>query len=196
MMLICFFRMTPWIRMDSNGFESVEQAIDRIDAVVYGMIDRDSEEMRAIRKSIAELSRGLGGERSPSISLRLTINDRIQARVLPIDILTFTSDRGEEPYDATEDSSPQRYRLQEVECVVPRDRCPRCWQAWPHKFQHPQCPHCHLRLGTACTVIVEDEQYPQCEDGTISSDAPVCEDCGFAPDKEGVECPQLPSCID
>ena len=83
------------------------------------MIDRDSEEMRAIRKSIAELSRGLGGERSPSISLRLTINDRIQARVLPIDILTFTSDRGEEPYDATEDSSPQRYRLQEVECVVP-----------------------------------------------------------------------------
>ena len=42
-------------------------------------------------------------------------------------------------------------------------------------------------------MIVEDEQYPQCEDGTISSDAPVCEDCGFAPDTEGVECRPLPA---
>ena len=99
--------------MDSNGFESVEMAIDRIDAVVYGMIERDAPEMRAIRDSIAELSRTLGGERSVSISLRLTINDRVRARLLPADALTFTSDRGESPYDATEERSPQRYRVQE-----------------------------------------------------------------------------------
>ena len=42
--------------MDSNGFESVEMAIDRIDAVVYGMIGRYKPDMRVIRDSIGELS--------------------------------------------------------------------------------------------------------------------------------------------
>jgi hypothetical protein len=182
--------------MDSNGFESVELAIDRIDAVVRGMIDRDSPEMRAIRDSIAELSRKLGSEQYASISLRLTISDRIQARVLPIDILTFTSDRGEEAYDATEECSPQQYRVQEVECVVPHDRCPRCWEGWTHKFQNTECPNCRLRLGTDCTVIVKDDQCPQCEDGIISTDTPVCGECGFALDPEYVEWQQIPPSID
>jgi len=182
--------------MDSNGFESVQQAIDRIDAVVYKMIERDSEEMRAIRKSIGELSRMLGGESSASISLRLTVNDRLQCRVLPIDILTFASDRGEEPYDATAESSPQRYRVEGVECIVPCDRCPRCWEAWPHKFQHPQCSRCRLQLGTECTVIVEGEQCPQCEDGTISAGTRVCEECGFTLDTQYVEYREGSSCMD
>jgi hypothetical protein len=182
--------------MDSNGFESVELAIGRIDAVVYGMIDRDSPEMRAIRDSIAELSRSLGGDRSASISLRLTINDRIQARVLPIDILTFTSDRGEDAYDATEESSSQRYRVQEVDCVVPRDRCPRCWRGWVHKFQNTECPHCRLRLGTDCTVIVEDDQCPQCEDGAVAADLRVCGECGFEVNAACVEWKPIPSSSD
>jgi hypothetical protein len=182
--------------MDTNGFESVELAIDRIDAVVYSMIDHDSPEMRAIRDSITELSRSLGGERSASISLRLTIKDRTQARVLPIEILTFTSDRGEDAYDATEESSPQRYRIQEVECVVPRDRCPRCWKGWDHKFQNTECPHCRLRLGADCTVIVEDDQCPECEDGIIAADTLVCGECGFATNVESVEWQQIPSSTD
>lgn len=182
--------------MDSNGFESVEHAIDRVNAVVYGMIDRDSPEMRAIRESITELSRMLGGERSASISLRLTISDRLQARVLPIDVLTFASDRGEDAYDATEESSPQRYRVQGAEYVVPRDRCPRCWQSWTHKFQNPECPGCRLRLGTDCMVIVDDDQCPQCEDGILSVDAPVCDECGFAMGAESVEWRQPPSAVE
>ncbi len=179
--------------MDSNGFESVEMAIDRIDAVVYGMIERDVPEMRAIRDSIAELSRTLGGERSVSISLQLTINDRVQPRLLPVDVLTFTSDRGEDAYDATEERSPQRYRVQELECVVPRDRCPRCWEGWTHKFQNTECPHCQLRLGEGCTVIVEDDQCPQCEDGVISGDSLVCGECGLAITAERIEWQPLPS---
>lgn len=182
--------------MDANAFQSVEVAIDRIDAVVYGMIDRDSPDMRAIREAVAELSRKLGGERSASIGLRLIVNDRTQARQLPIDILTFTSDRGEEAYDSTEECSSQRYRVETEQCVVPRDRCPRCWKDWAHKFQNTECPHCRLRLGADCMVIAEDDQCPQCEDGVISGDALNCGECGFSLDAGCVERQQIRSAID
>lgn len=172
--------------MGPNGFESVQQAIDKIDAIVHQMIDRDTEEMRMIQASIRELGQKLGGDYSASISLCLTVKDQFRTRELPFDILTFTSDRGEEPYDSTEESSPQRYVIGDAECVVPRDRCPRCWQSWPHKFQHPYCPHCDLKLGNECTVIVESEECPQCEDGTVSVERPVCDECGHEVDLRSI----------
>lgn len=168
--------------MDPNGFESVQQAVEKIDAVVHRIIEKAPAATEAIQKALHALGKALGSSHSVSIGLRLVVTDRLQSRELPIEILTLTSDRGEKPYDSTEESEPQRYLTGDVACVVPRDRCPRCWQSWAHKFQHPRCPHCGLALGIGCEVVIENDQCPQCDDGTVTTDHPICEECGFSMD--------------
>lgn len=165
--------------MDSNGFEALQQAIDRCDAVVHEMIERDAEEMRALRDAVRQLAATLGGGLTAKLSLTMRVVDRRGGRELPWEIVAFASDGGGYAYDATEDCIPQRYEVNDTASIVPRDRCPRCWQSWPRKSEQPQCSHCGLTLGQDCTIIVEHGACPQCEDGSVSDDTPVCTECDY-----------------
>ena len=165
--------------MDSDGFEALQQALDRCDAVIHGMIERDAEEMLALRDAVRQLAGALGGGFTAKLTLTMSLVDRRGGRELPWEVAAFASDSGGQTYDATDDCSPQRYEVNSCTSVVPRDRCPRCWQSWPRKSEQPKCSHCGLALGQDCTIILEHGACPQCEDGSVSDDAPVCTECGY-----------------
>jgi hypothetical protein len=47
---------------------------------------------------------------------------------------------------------------------------------WEDRFNRP-CPHCRLRIGIDCQLLMSAGKCPSCHVGNISPENPVCSAC-------------------
>ena len=61
---------------------------------------------------------------------------------------------------------------------APHNVCPNCWSPWEDKMEVLRCAHCRAEMGVDVFAVVENGLCPNCEQGTVSTEKPLCEKCG------------------
>ncbi len=135
-------------------------------------------ELLQVTKALNKISKGL----PENLSLRLDFNVEVQdcARWHAIRFLHMgmTADSGRQPFIHTSSAKLSRYLVDgEVECV-PHDCCPVCWSAWESKIRSRECPNCGSRLGKQVILLLDTDTCPDCKEGKVSKQKPVCDHCG------------------
>jgi hypothetical protein len=131
--------------MDKNTFDAADPIIDDIaDATTVLFNDASAKELRNL---LTKLQEAVGSQFLLNLTLNVDIFDEEDGRCLPL-LQTGLSGFGiGEPFQTWNDSSSQRYIADGEMLVVPHDRCPKCWEEWDFKFEHPTCPNCKATLG-------------------------------------------------
>jgi hypothetical protein len=143
--------------------------------VESGSLREFLEEFRAVAEDLPE---------SHVLGLRLVLDlwDSEGERTLDLLDTGFCCPAGESPFRTSGDVERVRYVVDGEICVVPDDQCPQCWGDWIFKAQTPQCPDCGCELGKEVKLLLDSDQCPGCEDGTITRSNPVCDICDYRVD--------------
>ena len=88
----------------------------------------------------------------------------------------------QDAYIASGDSSIQRYICDGAICQVPHDQCPNCWSDWDFKYRHQICSTCGYQLGNQVKLLLDSNQCPNCDTGTVTIESPTCTKCGMEVD--------------
>lgn len=161
-----FTLLDPVADLVNDTFEGLEK---------QGAFD---EILRRLRTVISELPDGY----SVSFDIQLNILDASRQQSLSLLTTGFNTLKGKEPYRHYGDTAPQKYLVDGEMCIVPDNFCPHCWGEWGFKFQNPVCPQCGYELGKQVKYLLDNDQCPYCQKGTVSVDRPKCSACGFEVD--------------
>jgi ribosomal protein L37E len=158
---------------------------DRIDPMLDQLADRlehllQLAEMETIRDLVGQIGQLLGDHRSATLDIQLQIVDSEKKNSLPLLQMGFATDEGSDPYLCYGDSTPHRYLVDGTVVVVPHDHCPSCWGQWDVKDLHPTCPQCGISMGKQVKWMLDHDRCPNCEQSTVSSQAPKCSLCGYS----------------
>ena len=164
--------------MNPETFNAVKPLLDKI--AEFAEQQLDSEELE---RMLTDLSSVLGQRYTVSVNLTVDVFDQGRERSLPLLNTGLATSEGKEPYRTWGDSTPQRYVVDEGIQVVPHDRCPTCWKEWDFKFKYRSCPHCGTTLGKDCKLLLDSDECPNCQEGTVTVDKPCCDRCGFVVDR-------------
>lgn len=163
--------------MDPATFNAVEPLLDQIADVVEQHLATPE-----LHRLLSELSKVVGEGKSANLLFTVDLCDDKRQQAVPLLTTGLSAFMGKEPFRTWGDSSPQRYVIPDGIEVVPNDRCLICWGGWDFKFQNPTCKDCGARLGKECKVLLDTDQCPWCEKGTMSMAQPKCDQCGFVVD--------------
>ena len=166
--------------MDPSTLVAAEPLLDEISEYVDQALA--SEQLAALRRSLAKLSEAVGNRYSVSLNVVVEVFEREQERTLPLLSTGLASSEGGEPYQTWADASIQRYLLDGQIQVVPHDRCPKCWNEWSFKLTNQHCSYCDATLGGNCKILLDSDVCPHCESGKVSMTQPKCDQCGFEVD--------------
>jgi hypothetical protein len=151
---------------------TLEALCDEIDRLLEG------NESAKLRELLVKLGEALGESLGVSLRFSLDVVDWQREQGLSL-LQTGVSVHEGETHRTYDDASVHRYLVNgEIE-VVPHDRCPICWQDWAFKFENRECPHCEAALGKNVRLLIDGDVCPFCEQGTLTSDKPKCDRCGF-----------------
>jgi hypothetical protein len=164
-----------------------EQEFKRLDhfaSAIHGNIT-DLEKSGALKEFLEEFqSVAADLPKSHIMGLRVLLDVWDSAEEKSLDLLNtgFSCPSGESHYRTSGDVERVRYVVDGEICVVPDDQCPHCWGEWIFKSQNPQCPDCGCELGNEVKLLLDSDQCPACENGTITRSNPVCDICGYRVD--------------
>ena len=167
--------------MDPATFKAMQPLLDKI--FEFAEVQLDSEELRRL---MAELGNVVGNGKIASVSIVVDVFDEDRKCSLPLLTTGLTAFPGKEPSRTWGDSTPQRYVVEDGIKVVPHDHCPQCWQVWDFKLQNPSCQHCGTTLGDKCKLLLDTDECPWCNEGKVTIDKPLCDNCGFEVDRQMV----------
>lgn len=163
--------------MDQNTWEQVDPQLDEIAEELERLLA--SREASKLREMLAKVSKVLPDELSTHLNCSVTVCDSEREATLSLLNVGMGVSESGEVYPTSGDSSVHRYVINgEIE-VVPHDFCPKCYQEWGFKLDHPTCSHCDAELGVNCWVLLDSDVCPFCEDGEISASNPKCRSCGY-----------------
>ena len=134
-----------------------------------------SEELRRL---IGELGNLVGKGKIASVNLLVDVFDEDRQCSLPLLTTGLCAYPGKKPFRTWADSTPQRYVIEDGIRVVPHDRCPVCWQSWDFKWKNPSCLHCGTTMGDKCKLLLDTDECPWCQEGTVTAAKPRCDKCG------------------
>jgi hypothetical protein len=163
--------------MDKATFDIADDYVNQISEIVDRALE--SPECDGLKRALAEFNKAIGERYSVSFSCVLDVFDREKERTLPLLNTGLASADGEETYRTWGDSTFHKYIADGEMQIVPHDRCPCCWGEWGFKLMHRTCPECGAMLGSEVKILLDTDVCPHCENGHISSSAPVCDECGF-----------------
>jgi uncharacterized protein (DUF983 family) len=106
--------------------------------------------------------------------------------LLPLLTTGLSAIFGKEPYRTCDDSTLQRYVVEDGIKVVPHDRCPQCWQMWDFKLTNSSCEHCGTTMGDKCKLLLDTDECPWCHEGKVTMAEPRCDECGYEVDRQKV----------
>ena len=165
--------------MNPDTFNAISPYLEDMTMILAEMLQEDTDNAKRLRYSLAEISKALGTDFSVDLNVVVQAFSSQEQRVLPLVQIGLSSNNGDTPYGHSADCTPQRYIVDGEIQVVPRDRCPKCWEDWMNKFEYPICEHCETTLGKDCKVLLDSDLCPFCEAGHVSMQNPVCDDCGY-----------------
>jgi hypothetical protein len=113
------------IPVDPETFKAMQPLLDRIAEIADKQFN--SEELRRL---MAELGDVVGEKYSASVRIVVDAFDANRECLLPLLDTGLSAVYGKEPYRTWDDSTLQRYVVEDGIKVVPHDRCPKCWQMW------------------------------------------------------------------
>jgi hypothetical protein len=163
--------------MDPTEFAAAEPHIEQIAELLDAALK--SPELHKLPETLAALGKSLGERYSVTLSCLIEVSNDDGERTLPLLNTGLSTSGGAEPFRVSGDSTPHRYVMDGQMCVVPHDRCPKCWESWDFKWQHRHCPHCDAELGTNCKILLDSDVCPHCEEGRVTATKPKCTKCGF-----------------
>jgi len=167
--------------MDSEQFSAIQPLLDKIAEIIDEQLA--SKELRDL---VGELGSVVDKRQIASLTIGVEVFDENRECSLPLLSTGLSAFPGKEPSRTWGDSSPQRYVVEEGIQVVPHDRCPRCWQVWDFKLQNPTCPHCGTTMGETCKLLLDSDECPWCNEGTVTAARPRCDKCGYVVDRKQV----------
>jgi hypothetical protein len=170
--------------MDKTAFETADPIMDEIADAVGVLLD--SPETATVRSLLSKLNKAIGKRYAVSLDVNIEVFDREKERCLPLMQTGLSGFEDDKPYQTWGDSTPQRYVVDGNIVVVPHDRCPRCWEVWDAKFNHPTCDHCGATMGGEVKQLLDTDSCPFCEKGNVSMANPVCDKCGHTVDPNTV----------
>lgn len=163
--------------MEPTEFAAAEPHLDQVSELLDSALV--SPEFQKVRDVLAALGKSLGNHYSVTLSCLIEVSDNEGMRTLPLLTTGLSTSGGAEPFRVSGDSTPHRYVMDGQICVVPHDRCPRCWGSWDFKWENRHCPHCAAELGKNCKVLLDSDVCPHCEEGRVTATRPKCTKCGF-----------------
>jgi hypothetical protein len=170
--------------MDQVKFARAQKHLDEIAEIVDQNIT--SAESQKLRDVLSAFGNTLGHGYFVELDVVVRVFDEKRDRTLPLLSTGLSTTAGAEPYRTWGDSTPQRYVADGEIQVVPHDRCPRCWEVWDFKFEHPQCEYCGATLGQDVKILLDNDTCPHCEKGQVTATLPTCQQCGFSFDPDTV----------
>ena len=159
--------------MKQNEFELLDELADAVDEFVQQWLTGAEAKpmLEKIQAGCEQTSMGVG----LSVEMHVTENGREDTlRMLTTGMQCYA---GQEPYVASGDSSIQRYICDGEICQVPHDQCPNCWSEWDFKYKNQICSACGYQLGNQVKLLLDSDQCPNCNVGTVTVESPVCEQC-------------------
>jgi hypothetical protein len=165
--------------MDQSTFDAADPLLEETAVLVDQALT--SDQLATLRHSLVQLSKAIGERYSVSLNVIVEVFDRERVAALPVLTTGLSTSDGGEPFQ-TWGASPQRYIVDGQIQVVPHDRCPKCWEAWAFKYQNLGCPHCDATLGGNCKILLDSDECPNCELGSVSLSNQTCDKCGFHAD--------------
>lgn len=167
--------------MSPEQFNAAEPLLDAVTEEVDKLLGGADAE--PLRKLLIDLSAKLSGSLGVSLRVELNVADWERERVLSL-LQTGISVADGSTYVPQDDCSLHRYLVEGNISVVPHDRCPGCWSNWGFKLKNRDCPSCQLVLGEGVRLLLDSDVCPFCEKGTVTSNEPVCDRCGFQVDEK------------
>ena len=164
--------------VNPDTFNAISPYLEDMTMILEEMLQEDTDNAKRLRYSLTEISKALGTDFSVDLNVIVQAFSSPELRALPLVQIGLSSNNGDTPYGHSADCTPQRYIVDGEIQVVPRDRCPKCWEDWMNKFEYPICEHCETRLGKDCKVLLDSDLCPFCEAGHVSMQNHVCDDCG------------------
>jgi hypothetical protein len=168
--------------VNPDTFNAIGPYLEDMTMILEEILQEDSDNAKRLRYSLTEISKALGADFSVDLNVVVQAFSSREERSLPLLQIGLSSNNGDTPYGHSADSTPQRYIIGGEIQVVPRDRCPKCWEDWMNKFEYPICEHCETTLGKDCKVLLDSDLCPFCEMGHVSMQTPICDDCGYEVD--------------
>lgn len=138
-----------------------------------------SEQLANVREALRKAAAELPSNYSVSIDVELRVFDRDRGHSMYLLTTGLCSCGAEPPYRTSGDASVHRYIADGELCELPHDRCPRCWDCWDFKLEHPECAHCGAKLGRDVKLLLDRDTCPHCDQGRLSPQKPKCDKCGF-----------------
>ena len=167
--------------MDADKIKAIEPLLDQIAEIVEQQLASAD-----IRRVLAAVSDALGEGHSANISVVVDVFNGNRKRSLPLLSTGLTAFPGQDPFPTWGDSSWQRYVVKDGIVCVPHDRCPGCWQTWELKLHNATCPCCGLSMGEQCQLLIDNDECPWCNEGTVTVANPRCDRCDYEVDRSKV----------
>jgi hypothetical protein len=137
-----------------------------------------------LTKMLRDAADTLPDNYSLNLNFELTVFDSVRQKAIRL-LHTCLTPSQEDFWQASADTFAQKYLVNGEMCTVPEPFCPNCWGEWRCKCNYEKCPHCGYELGKEVKYLLDNDHCPACQAGTVTSDNPVCTDCGYLiePDK-------------
>lgn len=166
--------------MDKRTFENADPILDELDEAITKILT--SAEAEELRQLLFRLNEAVGKEYVVSLTANVDIFDDKKDRCLPLLQGGLSGFNTKDIHEIHGDSSPHSYIVDGEMLTVPHDRCPRCWNDWDFKFQHPTCDHCGATMGKDVKLLLDNDVCPYCDEGEVSMSSPTCDKCGYVVD--------------
>jgi len=163
--------------MDQETWRKTEDAIDDFEEALDELLD--SSAVERLRTILAELGDKFGEKFAVDFSCCLSVSEENGERSLKMYSTGLSAADDGKVFRTWDAATPHRYLVLGNLCVVPHDKCPKCWGDWLFKFQQRNCPCCGIEFGTDCKLLIDSDVCPNCEDGKVSASEPKCDKCGF-----------------
>jgi hypothetical protein len=165
--------------MDPDVFNAVQPLLDKLaDSANKQLLSAD------VQRLVAQLAEVAGKKKIVSVNITVDVCDEEREATIPLLTTGLTAFVGKEPFRTWGDSSPQRYVVEDGIKVVPHDRCPHCWQVWDFKLQNSTCKHCGISMGDKCKLLLDTDECPWCNEGSVTVAEPRCDKCGYEVDRQ------------
>ena len=137
-----------------------------------------------LQKEMEKAVRGLPPEVSLRVKMKVELVHEDRENALRLSSMGFSaagtgSDPSVQPHadPLFDGATMQTYEVLGNLHRAPHDVCPNCWAPWSDKMSRLRCPHCFVEMGKEVRVVVEKGLCPNCEQGKVSPDDPVCPGC-------------------
>ena len=169
--------------MNMDKIDKLDQLADAVDEKLCDLIEKG--ELKDLKENLGNISSELSERYSISITLNLEIFDNVRNKSISLVKNGFNCVGHETPYQITSScSSYHTYIVKGERLKVPHDYCPQCWGDWDFKLDNGKCPECGIQLGKDIFLLLDTDVCPNCEEGNVTHNNPICEKCGYNVDTE------------